>query len=572
MSGAEIIIKSLEKHGIDTVTGIPGGAALPLYNALYASSIRHVLARHEQGAGFIAQGMARSTGKPAVCIATSGPGATNLITAIADAKLDSIPIIAITAQVSLPLIGTDAFQEVDMYGLTLSITKHSFLAKNTEDLPAIMNDAFRIAQSGRPGPVVIDIPKDIQSRIIEIDELPEPAVISNHAELPEKICRAIAEKINSSKRPVIYAGGGIIASGAFSEIKALSEKNSIPAAVTLMGLGSFPHGNGLYLGLVGMHGNHSTNIIFNESDLIISIGSRFGDRTTGTASHFGKNADIIHIDIDPSEINKIKETSISLASDAKSAINYILPMVEENNRNEWRKTCSEKKSLYDKMHHGIPSHPESIIRAVSAAAEKDAIITTDVGQHQMWVARNYPFSTGRNFLTSGGLGTMGFGLPAAIGAALANPGRQVICFSGDGSILMNIQELATLADLNLNVKIILLNNGQLGLVRQQQELFYNKNYIASKFSTAPDFPQIAKYFNISGCSIDPLNPGSPTIEECMSIPGPVLINVPVTEEYNVYPMVPPGESNIVMLRGEEPPESPEGGLEDEALHYVHTKH
>jgi acetolactate synthase-1/2/3 large subunit len=553
MSGAEIIIKSLEKHGIETVTGIPGGAALPLYNALYASPIKHVLARHEQGAGFIAQGMARSTGKAAVCIATSGPGATNLITAIADAKLDSIPVIAITAQVALPLIGTDAFQEVDMYGLTLSITKHSFLVKNTEDLPEIMREAFRIAQSGRPGPVVIDIPKDIQARIIEIDELPEPAEISNRSEPPMRICRAIAEKINAAKRPVIYAGGGIIASGAFSELKELSEKNSIPAAVTLMGLGSYPHDSGLYLGMVGMHGNHSTNIIFDDSDLIICIGSRFGDRTTGTAAHFGKKADIIHIDIDPSEINKIKKTSISLASDAKSALEAILPMIEENNREEWINTCIEKRSRYDKKHHGIPAHPESVIKAVSAAAADDAIITTDVGQHQMWVARNYPFSTGRSFLTSGGLGTMGFGLPAAIGAAIANPERQVICFSGDGSILMNIQELATLADLQLNVKIILFNNGQLGLVRQQQELFYNKNYIASSFNTAPDFPQIAKYFNITGCGIDPFNEDSLTIEDCMKIHGPALINVPVIEEYNVYPMVPPGESNIVMIRGDETP-------------------
>jgi len=548
MSGAEIIIKSLEKHGIDIVTGIPGGAALPLYNALYASTIKHVLARHEQGAGFIAQGMARSTGKPAVCIATSGPGATNLITAIADAKLDSVPLIAITAQVSLPLIGTDAFQEVDMYGLTLSITKHSFLAKSPEDLPGIMYDAFRIAQSGRPGPVVIDVPKDIQIRMTEIDRLPEPAGISNRTPPHAEISRAIAEKINSSKRPVIYAGGGIIASGAFSELKALSEKNSIPAAVSLMGLGSYPCRSELYLGLVGMHGNHSTNVIFDDSDLIICIGSRFNDRTTGTPSHFGKNAQIIHIDIDPSEINKIKKTSISLASDAKSALDFIIPMIEDNKRETWLLACKENRMQYDKVHHEIPSHPESVIRAVSEAAADDAIITTDVGQHQMWVARNYPFSTGRNFLTSGGLGTMGFGLPAAIGAALANPHREVICFSGDGSILMNIQELATLADLKLNVKIILFNNGQLGLVRQQQELFYNKNYIASSFHTSPDFPLLARTFNISGYGIDFLDSSSMTIEECMKIPGPVLINVPVTEAYNVYPMVPPGESNIVMIK------------------------
>ncbi len=551
MSGAEIIVKSLEKHGIETVTGIPGGAALPLYNALYASNIRHVLARHEQGAGFIAQGMARSTGKPAVCIATSGPGATNLITAIADAKLDSVPIIAITAQVSLPLIGTDAFQEVDMYGLTLSITKHSFLVKNAAELPMIMNDAFRIAQSGRPGPIVIDVPKDIQSQIIEIEAIPEPAEVSNQTIPSHDICRSIADRINSSERPVICAGGGIIASGAFSELITMSERSSIPTAVSLMGLGSFPCDNRLYLGLVGMHGNHSTNIIFDESDLIVCIGSRFGDRTTGVASHFGKKASIIHIDIDPSEINKIKKTSISLASDAKSALEHIIPMIDKKERNAWIDKCEEKKTRYDKFHYCAASHPESVIKEVKAAAADNAIITTDVGQHQMWVARNYQFTTGRNFLTSGGLGTMGFGLPAAIGAALANPDKQVICFSGDGSILMNIQELATLSDLNLNIKIILLNNGQLGLVRQQQELFYNRNYIASIFSSSPDFPQIAKAFNITGRSINPFSSSSPTIEECMRIPGPVLINVPVTEEYNVYPMVPPGESNTVMIKGDD---------------------
>ncbi|MCL1833517.1 MAG: biosynthetic-type acetolactate synthase large subunit, partial [Leptospirales bacterium] len=486
VSGAEIIIKSLEMHGIKTVAGIPGGAALPLYNALKASSIKHILARHEQGAGFIAQGMARSTGDVAVCIATSGPGATNLITAIADAKLDSVPIIAITAQVALPLIGTDAFQEVDMYGLTLSITKHSFLVKSTEELPEIMNRAFSIAVSGRCGPVVIDVPKDIQNRVIEIEKLPEPIKRPGHKPLPKNVCKDIAERINRSKKPVIYAGGGVAASGAFSELKLLSDKNSIPAGVSLMGLASYPCNNELYLGLVGMHGNRSANIIFNESDLVICIGGRFSDRTTGIVSSFGGKADIIHIDIDPAEINKIKKTDLSLMSDAKNAIDNIINLVDENKRSDWRDFCSIKKAQLDNTCNKIPYHPESIIRAVNEAADDDAIITTDVGQHQMWVARNYRFSVGRNFLTSGGLGTMGFGLPAAIGAALANPKRQVICFSGDGSILMNIQELATLSDLQLNVKIIIFNNGQLGLVRQQQELFYDNNFSASKFESSPD--------------------------------------------------------------------------------------
>jgi acetolactate synthase-1/2/3 large subunit len=548
ISGAQIIIKSLEMHGIETVTGIPGGANLPIYNELFSSPVRHILARHEQGAGFIAHGMARSTGKPAVCIATSGPGATNLLTAIADAKLDSIPVIAITGQVPLSLIGTDAFQEVDMYGLSLPISKHSFLVKSTEELPYIMNEAFRIAVSGRPGPVVVDVPKDIQNRTIEIDSIPEPLDIIKSHTPQERICRAIAERINSSKKPVIYAGGGIKASDAVDELITLSEKNSIPVAVSLMGLGSYRHDTGLYLGLVGMHGNASTNMIFHETDLIICIGSRFNDRTTGTPSHFGMKAQIIHIDIDPSEINKIKKSCISLTADAKDAIKAILPFIEKNSRSEWKNECFEIKKIYDIKKAQPQSHPESIIKEVGASAADDAIITTDVGQHQMWVARNYPFRPGRNFLTSGGLGTMGFGLPAAIGAAVANPGRQVICFSGDGSLLMNIQELATLADLRLNVKIILFNNGQLGLVRQQQELFYNKNYIASRFNTAPDFPRVAEYFNITGCSIEGSGVYTGAINDYLKIPGPVLINIPVIEDYNVYPMVPPGEANTVMIQ------------------------
>ncbi|MCL2155736.1 MAG: biosynthetic-type acetolactate synthase large subunit [Leptospirales bacterium] len=546
ISGAEIIIKSLEMHGIKTVTGIPGGAALPLYNALYASSIKHVLARHEQGAGFIAQGMARSTGNVAVCIATSGPGATNLITAIADAKLDSVPIIAITAQVALPLIGTDAFQEIDMYGLSRSIAKHSFLVKKTEDLPEVMNMAFSIALSDRPGPVVIDVPKDIQSRVIDIEKLPEPIKKQTHKPLSKHVCKNIAERINSSKKPVIYAGGGVIASGAFSELKLFSEKNSIPVGLSLMGLGSYPYNSELYLGLVGMHGNRSTNIIFNESDLIICIGGRFSDRTTGAVSYFGSNADIIHIDIDPSEINKIKKTHLSLMSDAKNAIDNIIHLIDENNRDDWRAFCAIKKTQFDNIDCGIPYYPESIIRTVNDAAD-DAIITTDVGQHQMWVARNYRFNMGRNFLTSGGLGTMGFGFPAAIGAALANPDKQVICFSGDGSILMNIQELATLSDLQLNIKIIVFNNGQLGLVRQQQELFYNKNYIASKFKTSPDFHRLADCFNIKGYEIDSFSSLNTHIRKILRMSGPALLNVLIKEEFNVYPMVPPGEPNTVMI-------------------------
>ncbi len=547
MNGAQIIVKSLKDHGIDVVTGIPGGTNLPIYNELFKSGITHILARHEQGAGFMAQGMARSTGKPAVVMATSGPGVMNLLTAIADANLDSVPIIAITGQVSLPLIGTDAFQEVDTYGLTFPIAKHSFLVKNAADLPSIMNDAFRIASTGRPGPVVIDVPKDIQMQEIELFE---PAKSRIHSSPPPDIrsIKEAASMINRARRPVIYAGGGVISSGAFDELAELSRISSIPVAVSLMGLSSFDHINDLYLGLLGMHGNVSTNILVNEADLIICVGARFGDRTTGKLAGFASSSALIHIDIDPSEINKIRKSRVPISGDAKSTLELLLPLVEQNDRNEWRETVRSMKAEHEKSPAYMPNHPVSIIRKIASAASDDAIITTDVGQHQMFVARTYPFSRGRSFLTSGGLGTMGFGLPAAIGAAYANPGREVICFTGDGSILMNIQELATLAELDLNIKIVLLNNGQLGLVRQQQELFYGGNYFASKFSSSTDFTGIARHFGIKSVSIDPGMHSNFRPEEFLKEKGPLLLNIHIDTEYNVYPMVPPGEENIKMLR------------------------
>lgn len=547
MNGAQIIVKSLKDHGIDVVTGIPGGTNLPIYNELFKSGITHILARHEQGAGFMAQGMARSTGRPAVVMATSGPGVMNLLTAIADANLDSVPIIAITGQVSLPLIGTDAFQEVNTYGLTFPIAKHSFLVKNAADLPAIMKDAFRIASTGRPGPVVIDVPKDIQLQEVE---LMEPVKSRIHSTPPPDIrsIKEAASMINRARKPVIYAGGGVISAGAFDELSELSRISSIPVAVSLMGLSAFDHSSDLYLGLLGMHGNVSTNLLVNEADLIICVGARFGDRTTGKLAGFASSSALIHIDIDPSEINKIRKSRVPISGDAKTILEILLTLVEKNERNEWRETVRSMKGEHEKSPAYMPNHPVSIIRMVASAASDDAIITTDVGQHQMFVARSYPFSRGRSFLTSGGLGTMGFGLPAAIGAAYANPDREVICFTGDGSILMNIQELATLAELNLNIKIVLLNNGQLGLVRQQQELFYGGNYFASKFSSSTDFTGIARHFGIKSVSIDPGMHSTFRPEEYLREKGPMLLNIHIDTEYNVYPMVPPGEENIKMLK------------------------
>jgi acetolactate synthase-1/2/3 large subunit len=550
-SGAEIIIKALERRGITIVTGIPGGANLPIYNALHKSMIRHVLARHEQGAGFIAQGMARSTGKVAVCLATSGPGVTNLLTAIADAKLDSVPLIAITGQVPVSMIGTDAFQEVDTYGITLNITKHNFLVKNARELPSVIEKAFTIAATGRPGPVLIDVPRDVQVNEVNIDHWPDPPEPPDQTPPDTTKLEEIARMIHTARKPVIYAGGGIIHSGAAQALYAFAKKNTIPVTLTLMGLGAFPADDPLYLGMLGMHGARFTNHILDETDLLLAFGVRFDDRAIGKAKEFCPGASIVHIDIDQSEIDKIKKSHISLVGDIKSMIELLIPLIEEDSRPAWMAQIEEIKEEHP---HIIPQsqdplNPVNLVRNISLFAGQDAIITTDVGQHQMWVAQYYPFRRPRTLLTSGGLGTMGFGLPVAIGAALANPEKRVICISGDGSFQMNIQELATLAELDLNVAIFIMNNQHLGLVRQQQELFFNKNYIASKFSSRLDFAAIASQFGIRGVNLDAAVEPLKTIKTMLREPGPWIIDVPVHDAENVYPMVPPGAANREMIVG-----------------------
>jgi acetolactate synthase-1/2/3 large subunit len=552
LSGAEIIIKLLERQGIDTVAGIPGGANLPLYDALFKSPIRHILARHEQGAGFIAHGMARSTGRPAVCFATSGPGATNLITAIADARLDSVPLIAITGQVPTSMLGSDAFQEVDIYNMTIPITKHNFLVRGAAELLSVIPEAFEIAISGRPGPVLIDVPKDVQTQEIDIYGWPEVA----EGEVPpppdmDAIAKAAA-MINAAKRPVLYAGGGVTNSASHATLRALAEKNSIPVALTLMGLGCFPPDHPLYLGMLGMHAAPYTNLLLDEADLLIAVGARFDDRAVGRVQEFCPEAAIVHIDIDRAELDKIKKSHVSMACDAGEALAALLPPVGRDERPDWLTRLSRLRE-----EHPFPSpaavdalHPLSIIRTLAACAPADAIITTDVGQHQMWVAQGYPFNRPRTLLTSGGLGTMGFGLPAAIGASLANPGRRVICISGDGSIQMNIQELATLSELGLPVTLIVLNNGHLGLVRQQQELFYGSNFIASRFGIRLDFAAIAGEFGIRGSSMRPTDRPAEIIAAAVSEDGPCVIDIAVDAERNVFPIVPPGAANRDMIGGE----------------------
>ena len=550
LNGAQITVRLLERQGIRIVFGIPGGAALPLYDALGQSAvIRHVLARHEQGAGFMAQGMARVTGRPAVCIATSGPGATNLLTAIADAKLDSIPLVAITGQVPRALIGTDAFQEVDTYGLSIPITKHNFLVSSAEELLRVIPRAFAIAASGRPGPVLVDIPKDVQMEFFDIAEWPEPgAALPSQAADPELIARAAA-MINKSERPVLYLGGGVIHSGAADLAVDLAEKANLPTVMTLMALGAMPVDHPLSLGMLGMHGTRQANLALDECDLLIAVGARFDDRATGKVEQFCPRAKIIHIDIDPAELDKIKTAQVGIAADVRDTLTRLLPATVENQRKTWVDRIHALRRQFP-FHMPDPDDPRShfgLIRAVAACLDDNAIIVTDVGQHQMWAAQAYPLRRPRQWLTSGGLGTMGFGVPAAIGAALAEPQRTVICFTGDGSILMNIQELVTAAQENVNVKIVLMNNETLGMVHQQQTLFYGERLFASQFVATPDFVRVAQGFGIAAVDLDQAGDPHAALAEAIDRPGPRLIHASIDAEQKVYPMVPPGAANREMI-------------------------
>lgn len=551
-SGAEIIIKLLERQGIETIAGIPGGCNLPLYDALYYSSIRHILARHEQGAGFIAQGIARTSGQAAVCLGTSGPGATNLITAIADAKADSIPLITITGQVPSSMIGTDAFQEVDMYGLCLPITKHTFLVQSAEELIHVIPQAFHIAESGRPGPVVIDVPKDVQKEIIELDEWPDPLFPEVDEALDLEKIEQIKELIHQAKRPMLYIGGGIISANASETLRKLAWKNGIPVTSTLMGLGAFPNDDPLFLGMLGMHGARYTNLLLEETDLLLAFGVRFDDRAVGKAQEFCSNATIVHIDIDHSEIDKIKTAKIGMTADIGEALKALEPRVQETTRSLWRARVAQLKIMHPYMmpDPNNQQHPVNLLEFVSHQVSSETVVTTDVGQHQMWTAQVYPFQHPRTFLTSGGLGTMGFGLPAAIGAALANPEKKVICISGDGSMLMNIQELATLAEHQLNVTVLVMNNNHLGMVRQQQELFFDERTFASKFVDYPNFAMISQGFGVSGIDANLENDPFDTIAQALEKSGPCVVNVPIDWNANVYPMVPPGAANREMIGGE----------------------
>lgn len=547
-TGAQLIVHLLERQGINTVAGIPGGTVLPLYDALSQSTqIRHVLARHEQGAGFIAQGMARTQGKPAVCMACSGPGATNLVTAIADARLDSIPLICITGQVPSSMIGTDAFQEVDTYGISIPITKHNYLVRDISELPQVISDAFRIAQSGRPGPVWIDIPKDVQTAEIEIDVLPEPGERAPAPEFSAESVRDAAAMINAAKRPVLYLGGGAI--NAADEIREFAEKANLPTTMTLMALGMLPKAHPLSLGMLGMHGARSTNYILQEADLLIVMGARFDDRAIGKTEQFCPNAKIIHVDIDRAELGKIKQPHVAIQGDVAEVLAQLIPQTDAAERADWRQLVADLQREFPGAipTEGDPLSHYGLINAVAACVDDSAIITTDVGQHQMWTAQAYPLNRPRQWLTSGGLGTMGFGLPAAVGAALANPDRKVICFSGDGSLMMNIQEMATAAENQLDVKIILMNNEALGLVHQQQSLFYKQGVFAATYPGMINFMQIAAGFGLHTCDLNAEEDAHAALQAAISRPGPALIHVRIDPEQKVYPMVPPGAANTEMV-------------------------
>ena len=563
VSGAFALIDSLKRHGVKHIFGYPGGANLPIYDAIYqaeaAGELQHILVRHEQAAAHAADGYARSTGKVGVCLATSGPGATNLVTGLATAYMDSVPIVAITGQVPRPAIGTDAFQEIDIFGITLPIVKHSYVVRDPKDIAEIIAEAFHIASTGRPGPVLIDVPKDVG--IQEFDYIPvepgavklpgyRPTVKGN----PRQISKAL-QLIRESARPLLYVGGGAIAAGAYLEIQQLAEHFHIPITTTLMGKGVFDETDPLSLGMLGMHGTAYANFAVSECDLLIGIGARFDDRVIGKPKEFAKTAKIIQIDIDPAEVGKNRAPDVPIVGDVRQVLIDMLHQIEEQGEKVDPQQTKEWRDLITLWHEQYPlevPHPADSISPQEAIVELSrqaphAYFTTDVGQHQMWSAQF--LKTGpRRWISSGGLGTMGYGLPAAEGVKMANPDAQVVCVSGDGSFMMNVQELATISQYGIKVKAIIMHNGWLGMVRQWQHLFYDDRYEATNIERGtPDFAKLAEVFGIKGIKVTSRDQLSDAIAQMLAFDGPVVVDVRVTSKEDVFPMIPPGHSNTDMM-------------------------
>lgn len=549
-TGAQWIIRILEEKGVDIVFGYPGGAIMPIYDALLDSTkIRHLLCRHEQGAVIAAIGYARATGKVGVCFATSGPGATNLITGLADALLDSIPIVAITGQVGLELIGTDAFQEVDILGLSLACTKHSFLVKSFSTLSDIINEAFIAAVSGRPGPILVDVPKDIQlyNGSFDIGHAIKNRLqhIYRH-KIGMRHIKTARELMQQSRKPIAYVGGGVGIAGAVLSLRKFISNTGIPTVVTLKGLGSPDYTEDCYLGMLGMHGNQAANLAVQECDLLIAIGARFDDRVTGRLNTFAPQAKIIHLDIDFAEFNKLRTAYVFLLGNLSD---LLLELMQPLSIDAWRIKVRSLKLKYNWSYKFVNDqiYAPMLLKEISDNVPNDTVITTDVGQHQMWVAQHMRFNRPENFITSGGLGTMGFGTPAAIGAQVGRPHHMVICISGDGSFMMNIQELATIKRKNLPVKIVLLDNQRLGMVRQWQELFFNKRYSETTLTDNPNFIMLAQAFDIRGLYISKASQISEAIRQLLIDKGPFLLHALINAHDNVWPLVPPGASNNMML-------------------------
>ena len=542
LTGAEILVNSLIDNGVDTVFGYPGGAVLNIYDALFKKSdkIRHILTCHEQGAAHAADGYARSTGKVGVCIATSGPGATNLVTGIATAYMDSTPMVAITGNVTRPLLGKDSFQEVDITGITMPITKHNYIVKDIKELQKIVNEAFYIASSGRPGPVLIDIPKDITAEKYNYTKMEPKKREKSLQTINISSLEDFVEFINESENPFIYAGGGILSSNAEKEVLALAEKINAPVATSLMGIGSIPNDHRLYTGMIGMHGTKASNLLATSCDLIIALGARFSDRVISHKNHV-KNARVIQIDIDPAEINKNVKVDSYIIGDIKEVLNKLIPMINEKENIAWINKMNELKALNNKevVKEGILT-PEYLFTLLNKMNNGNFIITTEVGQHQMWTAQNYKFYKPRTFISSCGLGTMGFGMGASIGAQMGNPKAVVFNIAGDGSFGMDCNEFATAVNFKLPIKVIVMNNNALGMVRQWQSLFYEGRYAETTLNRATDFVKLAEAFGGTGFRVEKPEELQEILEKALATDGPVIIDYKINSDDMVFPMVAPG--------------------------------